>query len=299
MCDWTFWPGFERGKPIGRRSGAGTHMVGFSFPSVIDMPNARPVGWETNPPEIPNARRVRSGCGTSRIREEAEDRPPEWIYSAPPRAHARLKARPGESMSEPRGSRSDAAGPRPLESTASLLHSVRGGDEAAAERVITRFAPPLQRLARRWLPLGSRDLDDTDDLVFTTLARGLRSVKRGGFDSRGEGAFLAYLRGILLNEVKDQKRRARSRSPHDDLRSGIPDDAPSPLERAIGVERLEMFEAALSRLPERKRQAVILRFEFGYSYEEVAAAIDFPSPGAARMQVARSLVLLTELLDGR
>jgi RNA polymerase sigma-70 factor (ECF subfamily) len=187
----------------------------------------------------------------------------------------------------------------PLESTAFLLGQVREGDAAAEERLFRRFFPLLRKLARRLLPCSGRDIDDTEDLVMQTLQRGLRQVRQGKFEARGEGAFLAYLRKILHNAVIDQGKKKMRKPVRDELSTDIPDPAPSPLSRAIGRQHLERFEAALARLPERKRQAVILRIEFDYSYEQIAEAAGFPTASAARMQVARSLVQIAELLHER
>ena len=43
----------------------------------------------------------------------------------------------------------------------------------------------------------------------------------------------------------------------------------------------------------------MLRIEFGYTYEEIASAVGYPTASAARMQVARSLVQLARFVDGR
>jgi RNA polymerase sigma-70 factor (ECF subfamily) len=188
-----------------------------------------------------------------------------------------------------------AAHPNGLESTAALLALVRSGDAAARERLVARYLPILRRWARGRLPAGARGLSDTDDLVQVTLLRALDHVD--DFESRHEGAFLAYLRRILLNATRDEIRRAVRRPAGEDLSADLPDPAPSVLEQTIGREVLERYEAALVSLPEEPREAVILRVEFGYTYPEIAEALGKPSSNAARMMVARALVRLAEALD--
>jgi RNA polymerase sigma-70 factor (ECF subfamily) len=135
---------------------------------------------------------------------------------------------------------------------------------------------------------------DTDDLVQVSLLRALEHVE--GFEVRREGAFLAYLRRILLNAVRDEIRRA-SRRPSEDLEGlDLADPAPSPLERQIGRDMLETYEDALTRLTEGQREAVIMRLEFGYSYPQIAEAMGRDA-NAARMLVARALVKLAEEMD--
>ena len=118
----------------------------------------------------------------------------------------------------------------------------------------------------------------------------------GSFEPRHEGAFLAYLRRILLNKLRDEIRRFRGN--HEPVSDRLPATL-SLVEEAMGREVVERYEAALQELAERQREAVILRLEFGYSHEEVAAAVGCPTANAARMLVSRSLVRLAELLDGR
>ena len=181
-----------------------------------------------------------------------------------------------------------------LESTALLLEQVRSGDPAARERLVARFLPLLRRWAHGRLPHYARSLADTDDLVQISLLRALDHV--GGFEVRREGAFLAYLRRILLNSLRDEIRRAQRR-PTDDIANfelAAPDR--SLLEQQVGRETMEAYESALGRLTEPQQEAVIMRIEFGYSYPQIAEATA-STPNAARMLVARALVRLAEEMD--
>lgn len=182
----------------------------------------------------------------------------------------------------------------PLESTAALLEGARLGDAAARERLFARYLPVLRRWAHHRLPRSGRDLRDTDDLVQDTLLGALRRLNH--FEHRGEGAFLAYLRQILLNNVRDAARRAAVRPLQVAMDDHLPDRAPSALERAIGAERVARFERALERLGPEPRQAVILRLEFDFSYRQVADALGKPTAEAARMTVARALVTLAKAM---
>jgi RNA polymerase sigma-70 factor (ECF subfamily) len=119
----------------------------------------------------------------------------------------------------------------------------------------------------------------------------LRAFRRiDSFENRGEGAFLAYLRQILLNAVKDEAA-APDRGPGAPLTLAdtLADVAPSVVERAIGADQLRRFEVALETLPEEQQQAIIMRVEFGYSHAQIAEALGKPSMGRrARHGLARS-----------
>ena len=184
--------------------------------------------------------------------------------------------------------------PHPHETTAVLLTLSRNGDTGARDRLFLRVLPTLRHWAHRRLPLQSRGLRDTDDLVQDTLVRAVRRLH--AFDHRGEGAFLAYLRQILLNVVRDEWRSVQNRPAVEALGDHHADTAPSLIEQAIGADQLARFERALEQLPDEQQHAVMLRIEFGYSHQQIAEALGKPSANAARMTVARALVRLAEAL---
>jgi RNA polymerase sigma factor (sigma-70 family) len=190
-----------------------------------------------------------------------------------------------------------------LESTAELLERIRRGDPTAQERLVSRYLPVLKRLAHGRLPARARDLSDTDDLVQVTLIRALDHVET--FEIRREGAFLAYMRQILVNQIRDEIRRVARRPDRVDLGDDVPGMGPSPLEEAIGTDTAARYEAALERLTEEQKEAVILRLELGFTYQEIAEALGHGSSNAARMMVTRALVRLSKVMgnpegtDGR
>ena len=127
-----------------------------------------------------------------------------------------------------------------------------------------------------------------------TFLRALDRVET--FEPRREGAFLAYLRSILVNQVRDQWRHAQRKPEEEPLGESHPAESRSPLEEAIGKERLEAYEAALTSLPEDQQEVVILRVELGFTYPEISGALGIATPNAARMRVSRALVRLAEVM---
>lgn len=195
-----------------------------------------------------------------------------------------MSDRPGEEVPEP-----------PLDTTAHLIDRVRRGDDDARDALFTRFLPVLRSWAHRRLPSRARDLNETDDLVQVTLLRALRRLPE--FETRREGAFLAYLRTILLNTVREEIRRSSRRGQGEELPDDLSDGRRSIVEQFAGRRALERYEAALATLPEPTQQAIILRLEFDYSYEQVAEALGRPSADAARMMVVRALRELARAID--
>ena len=189
----------------------------------------------------------------------------------------------------------DADSPRskvPLETTIELLARARQGDNAAIEQLFTRHLRPLQRFARGRLPGWARDLADTDDLVQDALLQTFKRIH--AFESHHPGALQAYLRQAVMNRLRDELRR-QARTPARVNNADVNLDARgSRLEEAVGLETMAAYEQALSRLKVEEREAIIGRLEMGFSYEELALALDKPTPDAARKAAQRALVRLAE-----
>jgi RNA polymerase sigma-70 factor (ECF subfamily) len=179
-----------------------------------------------------------------------------------------------------------------LELTFELIGRARQGDQAALDRLFARHLRPLQRWASGRLPKWARDLADTDDLVQDTL---LRTFKRiGDFEPQRVGALQAYLRQAVVNRLRDELRKKGRRPESTDLDGLALEGGPTPLEEAIGREAVEHYEQALERLTPDEREAIILRVEMGYSYDEIAEALGKPTADAARKAAQRALVRLVE-----
>jgi RNA polymerase sigma-70 factor (ECF subfamily) len=192
---------------------------------------------------------------------------------------------------------SDPAPPGPsvpaapnAEDTFKLLERARSGDSAALDALFARYLPPLRRWASGRLPQWARDAADTQDLVQETLLNAFRKI--GAFQPQHEGALQAYLRQALMNRVRDELRRHSRRGQPAALDSGIEDSTESPLERAIGRERLEQYEDALQRLRPDDRDIIIARVEMGFSYVEITTLLGKPSVAATRKAAERALVRL-------
>lgn len=183
-----------------------------------------------------------------------------------------------------------------IESTASLLARVRGGDQGAREQLCAQYLPILTRWAHGRLPAYARDLAETSDLVQVTLVKALGQIEQ--FETRREGAFLAYLRTALLNAIRSEIRRSLGHGkPVDVAAADFSAAADSALTQHAGADLLIDYERALAELTPEWREAVILRVEFGFSYDEMAAAMERPSANAARMLAHRALAALGQQLQ--
>ena len=176
----------------------------------------------------------------------------------------------------------------PSDSTFELLARARAGDNSALEPLFARYLPRLRRWASGRLPRWARDATDTQDLVQDTLLSVFKQID--GFEPRREGAFQAYLRQAVMNRIKNAIRNRTRRPDGTSIDEALPSNDQSALERAIGLERLERYEAALAQLRPLDREAIVARVEMGCTYEEMAVMLDLPSADAARKTAQRALV---------
>src|SRR5262245_40218762 len=175
-------------------------------------------------------------------------------------------------------------------SSFTLVRRAQDGDEVARNELCARYLPRLQRWAHGRLPKSARDARETFDLLQETFLKALQHLDT--FEPRHEGAFQAYLRRTLMNKVVDAAREVKRPGAAEPLDIEEPASDPSPLEEAIGRQTLERYDAALARLREIDRLAIIMRIELECSYAEIADGLDKPSVAAAQMAVSRALVRL-------
>jgi RNA polymerase sigma-70 factor (ECF subfamily) len=133
--------------------------------------------------------------------------------------------------------------------------------------------------------------DDAYDLVQEALLRvrkGLETYQPGSM----EGWLSRIVTNVFLDEVRRKRRRPVEVFPEDPER--LLPAAPGADERTDGLSH--DVQAALYRLPEDFRTAVVLCDVVGLSYEEIAEAISVPV-GTVRSRIHRGRRLLRAALQ--
>jgi RNA polymerase sigma-70 factor, ECF subfamily len=184
-----------------------------------------------------------------------------------------------------------------LEATIDLLHRAREGDESAWDLLVGRHRRSLKLLAHRRLPSHARSMTDTEDVVQDAFTRALKFVHSRDFSSHG--AFLAYLRRVVINRILDELRRSARTPPLSALPEDCATPARSPLELAIGNERAARYRHALGQLRQRDRELVELRLEEGLAYQEIAARLGFRTADASRVATGRAIWRLSRQLSAK
>ena len=173
-----------------------------------------------------------------------------------------------------------------------LLVAFANGDAAAGRVLLGRLAPRLFAHATRVLG----DRAEAEDVVQETM---LRLWKQAPDWRQGEAKVSTWAYRVAVNLCTD-RLRVRKRRGHVDLDSVAdpPSLDPSAVEQMTEIDRNTALEAALATLPDRQRQAVVLRHIEGLSNPEIAAIMDI-GVEAVESLTARGKRALTAALTDR
>jgi len=162
--------------------------------------------------------------------------------------------------------------------------------EAAAARVLTlRLTPVALRVAQRML----NDAAEAEDVAQEAMLRLWRMAPDW---QSGVARVSTWLYRVTSNLCTDRLRRRRSV----DLEAAgeVEDDRPAAVNELIAADRAAALQAALQALPERQRQAVVLRHIEGLSNPEIGDILGI-GVDAVESLTARGKRALTQALAGR
>jgi RNA polymerase sigma-70 factor, ECF subfamily len=182
------------------------------------------------------------------------------------------------------------------ESDHQLFERLRAGQEQAFVALYHRRQPALYRFALQMSGSPAVAEDVIQD-VFLALLR-----EECGYDPE-RGSLVAYLFGIARKLLLRQFERRRSDVSVDanaeDGRFMEPVDASDPLADLASRERVEALRRAVTSLPRRYREVVVLCDLEEVDYAEAAAALGCPI-GTVRSRLHRArLMLAGKLRDER
>jgi RNA polymerase sigma factor (sigma-70 family) len=183
------------------------------------------------------------------------------------------------------------AGGDPSDEALMVLYA--NGDRHAALALTQRITPRVLAYAARLL---SGDRAGAEDVAQETMLR----LWRVAPDWRqGETKVTTWAYRVATNLCID-RQRSRFRK-----RQLALDDAPEVADATLGVEgqlqqadRMAALEAALAELPDRQRQAVVLRHLEGMTNPEIAAIMEI-GVEAVESLTARGKRALAAILSGR
>lgn len=173
-----------------------------------------------------------------------------------------------------------------------LLTLFANGDPQAARSLTARLGPRSFSVALRVLG----DRDEAEDVAQEAMMRLWRMAPEW---RPGTAQVSTWLYRVTLNLCLDRKRRvSRAGVQRLDDVAEPPDPAPGVPERMQEGARADALQAALMSLPERQRQAVVLRHIEELSNPEIAGIMEI-SVEAVESLTARGKRALAAVLAGR
>ncbi len=170
-----------------------------------------------------------------------------------------------------------------------LLVLYANGDPWAARALTLRLTPRLLGFAA-WMLADRTEAEDVTQEAMLRLWRMAPGWQQGG------ARVSTWLYRVVSNLCLDRLRKSRPRGLEE---VAEPEDAaPGAVARLIEADRMLALDRALAALPDRQRQAVVLRHIEGLTNPEIAAVMDI-GVEAVESLVARGKKGLTALLSGR
>jgi RNA polymerase sigma-70 factor (ECF subfamily) len=150
-----------------------------------------------------------------------------------------------------------------------LLERARAGDRGAFRSIVESHGPAV----RRYLQDALGDTAAADEATQETF---VRAHGRLG-TLRAAARLRAWLFGIAHRVFLEMCRVRKSARGHSDVAELEPIDiAPSPELELLGREADAVLAAALARLSEERRSALLLRLDHDLSYESIAEEMEWP-----------------------
>jgi RNA polymerase sigma factor (sigma-70 family) len=170
-----------------------------------------------------------------------------------------------------------------------LLVLYANGDPAAARVLTQRLTPRVLGFAIRML----RDRAEAEDVAQEAMLRLWRIAPEW---RQGEARVSTWLYRVVANLCTDRLRKARTTAL--DTVPDLEDGAPGVVAGLIDADRTRALDDALATLPERQRQAVVLRHLEGLTNPEIALVMDI-GVEAVESLTARGKRSLAAALAGR
>jgi RNA polymerase sigma-70 factor (ECF subfamily) len=182
-------------------------------------------------------------------------------------------------------------------STEDLILRFQKGQTGAFDALFDRYKDYVYRVAF----FLTRNSGDAEEVVQDAFIDVLRALPR--YDTAGPARFETWLYRVTVNRCRSRFRRKRlPSSDWDDVSerierivNGHPNHQPE--QTTISREQRAALWQAVDGLPEAHRQVVVLRYQSGLSYEEIAQAMEI-NVGTVKSRLYNAHKKLGALLEG-
>lgn len=176
-----------------------------------------------------------------------------------------------------------------------LIARFQNGDAYAFDLLVRRYKDPLLNFIYRFL----NDLVESEDIVQETFYR----VYKNKHYYKEVAKFSTWIYTIAGNLAKTELRRRKRRkvfSIHKETAAEkeleLPDLKSDPEKEVNTIVTEKIIQKAITSLPQKFRQVIVLRDIQGFSYEEISSIIKVPL-GTVKSRVNRARLKLQEDLS--
>jgi len=176
-----------------------------------------------------------------------------------------------------------------------LIRLAQTGDQEAFGALVERHQRYVYNLALR--VVGNQQ--DAEDLVQEALVRAWVAIANFRLESQFRTWLFRIVTNLFYNRLPSLRRELFELDV--DCLADIPDDNSPDLNPASGIEAEETrayLHEQIDRLPESQRLLVMLRYQQGLSYEDIARVVSLPL-GTVKTGLFRAKERLRKLLQAR
>lgn len=168
-----------------------------------------------------------------------------------------------------------------------LMRAVQNGDMVAFNTLVDRYKDRLMNVIGRMLS----STEEAEDIVQETFVRVYQHRQSFNF----QHCLSTWIYTIGLNLARNELRKRRKFKFYD-ITEMTGNESELSVEMRMPTRLPETIDAAVKKLPERYREAFILRDVEEMPYEEVAKVLDVPL-GTVKSRVNRARLMLRDLLQ--
>jgi RNA polymerase sigma-70 factor (ECF subfamily) len=171
---------------------------------------------------------------------------------------------------------------------AEWLQAAQNGSEEGFTYLIEKYQTPVYNLCYRMLG----NAGDAEDAAQETFWRAYQAIKR--YDPTR--SFITWLLSIAAHYCIDQQRRRRLPTLDLDVlpEEDVPDHDPNPEHEVGRIEETEAMQRLLSNLNSQDRAAIVLRYWYDFSEEEISQSLSI-SVSAVKSRLFRARRLLADV----
>ena len=171
-----------------------------------------------------------------------------------------------------------------------IIAQILSGDQQAYAYLVNKYKGPVYNLVYRM----TGHHQETDDLAQEIFIRTYASLKKYDINRN----FFSWLYSIALNVLRNYQKKRKPTQIATEKTIFQNQEVGEPHNPEIIVERMEQsrhLAAKIRTLPDRQREAVVLRYYQDLAFKDIAKILDI-SLSTAKMRVYRGLKKLADLL---